>query len=85
MCVFARGVFIWQLGTNKNQKKPSGEPDGFLTWAVLYDSIEAHENTWTNSALYIELSDVCIQLVSRSLVEVAAAVYVTHCGSPWDA
>lgn len=55
------GVFIWHLGKNKNQKVPSGETDDFLTRAILYDSIEAQESTWTNSVLYIEPSDVLCQ------------------------
>lgn len=75
--VFVCGVFIWQPDMNKNQKKPSGETDGFLTWAILYDSIEARENRWTNSSLYIELSAVYLPMLSHSPVEPEAAGYVT--------
>lgn len=85
MCVFVR-VFIWQVDVNKNQKKPSGETDDSLTWAILYDSIEAQANTWTNSVLYIEPSDVYLPMISHSVVELAAAVYVIlildHHGKP---
>lgn len=44
--------WTWK-GTRK--KKPPGEMAGFLTWPILYDSIEAQENTWTSSVLYNEV------------------------------
>lgn len=72
-------VFIWQLGMNKNQKKASGGMDDFLTWAVLYYSIEAQENTWTNKVLYVEPSHVHLQhqWYHTLFVQLAAIVYVS--------
>lgn len=82
LCVYLTWTWTW----TRTRKKPSGETDDFLTWAILYDSIEAQANTWTNSVLYIEPSDVYLPMISHSVVELAAAVYVIlipdHHGKP---
>lgn len=57
ICVFVRGVLIWQRCMSKNQKKPSRETADFLTWAILFDSIEAQENT-SKQTVYCTLSPV---------------------------
>lgn len=78
-CVYVCLFDIWAM--NKNQESPSGETDDFLTWATLYDSIEAQGSTWTNSALYIEPSDVLDQWHGVLAAAVRVALVADPVGS----
>lgn len=77
--VFVRGVFIWPLDMNKNQKTPSGETDDFLTWAILYDSIEAQAQT-----VYCMFSKWCVPTndITVCCGTGCWSICDPHCGSP---
>lgn len=44
-CVESRLCLTSGREKEPGKKKPPGEMAGFLTWPILYDSIEAQENT----------------------------------------
>lgn len=82
MCVFGRAVFIWQLDMNKSKKRPSGETDDFLTWAIPLGYGKMLKQT-----AYCTLSQVMCtyQWYHTPCGAGGCSVCGSHCGAAWEA